>query len=201
MTDSGPSGIQATIVGNPTLVANQQGNASTAYSFGSGNRIVLTDSVWDTIFSVSGSGGFSMSAWVRPTAYADDEAMTIVGQAYGSSMFWGIAQNGYTILRMDDSSKTAYSSTAVPLNEWHHLVVTYDAGAGRPATYYINGVFDGTVPVSDGTIVSHSHLYIGYQQRTDSGANSPFYGSISDVHIYNKVLTPQEVNYLYSSTK
>ena len=200
-SDSGLYGVNGTVSGSVSPVENQRGESNAAYTFGSGNFIVLSNAVWDGVFNATGPDGFSIGAWVRITAAPSDEAMTILGQHYSSSAFWGIRATGQAILRMDDSDKGAVSNTVVPHGQWQYLTVTYTAGTDRIATYYLNGDLDGSIFVSDGSASEHGNLYIGYQGRTDSGANSPFYGAISDVSLYNKVLSADEVRYLYEATK
>lgn len=197
--DSGLYGKDGAVVGSPQSVANQQGAPNAAYEFASGRYVTMTDSFWGTQFDIS-SGGFTLAAWVKVSSYPG-QRMTIIGQDYSSSMFFGIVSSGRLLFRMDDSLDSAVSNTPLPVNEWVHVAVSYDRDASGLARYYVNGVQDGSVTVSDLYIDQNGRLSIARQTRTGSGADSPFSGSISDVHWYKRVLTSNEVLGLYDATK
>lgn len=83
--------------------------------------------------------------------------------------------------------------TNLNLNQWYHMVGTYD---GTEAKMYINGQ-EATVTVGNsniGTIASSgSYLRIG------NWGSEIFKGKIDDVHIYDRALTPEEIQEIYSS--
>lgn len=201
LNDSGLYGVNGTAVGAPTLTANQRGEANAAYTISSGNYINLTNDVWETPFSADHPNAFSVSAWIRPSGYASGEAMPVVAQAYSTSMYVGLKSDGRLQLRMDDSDKNASASTAIPLNEWHHVIVTYQTANSREVVYYLDGEYDGTHVNSDGTTSPDDNLYIGRQNRSGAGSDMEFKGAISDVRIFNKVLSADEARYLYEVTK
>jgi len=86
-----------------------------------------------------------------------------------------------------------YANTAVPLNTWTHIAVTYN---GTYIQYYFNGNPDGSY-VKTGTFSSSSNtLSIG--KRYDGFL---FNGSISDVRIYDRALDEDEIRTLYLGTE
>lgn len=196
--DVGLYGMSGSLVGSPASTANQRGLAGSALTFGSGKYVSLNDAFWADQFNGL-TGGFAFSAWVRLTAYPGAR-MTIIGQNYSSSAVFGIMNNGRLFFRMDDSANTTGSS-AIPLNEWTHVAVSYDAGAGGVTTLYINGQQDGQYTQTDTIIDQNASLSIGWQTRQGSGADDPFTGSISDVSWYKRTLTASEVTGLYEDTK
>ena len=197
-TDIGLYGVSGSFVGSPTASANQKGIATSALTFGSGNYVSLNNSLWADQFNGL-TGGFAFSAWVRLTAYPGAR-MTIIGQNYSSSAVFGIMNNGRLFFRMDDSANSTGTS-AIPLNQWTHVAVSYDAGAGGVTTLYINGVQDGQYTQTDTIIDQNTSLSIGWQTRQGTGADDPFTGAISDVSWYKRTLTASEVAGLYEDTK
>lgn len=196
--DKGYYNKPGTVTGDPVLVANQRGEANAAYEFGAGKYISMTDSFWSTQFAI-GSGGFTLSAWVNVSSHPG-QRMTIIGQDYSSSMYFGIVSSGRLSFRLDDSVETL-SNTALPLNQWVHVAVVYDRDAGGVATYYLNGAPDGSFTLSDLAIDANGRLNIGRQTRVGSGADSPFTGSISDVSWYKKSLSASEISQLFTATQ
>lgn len=196
--DVGLYGISGSFVGSPTASANQKGTTDSALSFGSGNYVSLNDALWADQFNGL-TGGFAFSAWIRLSAYPGAR-MTIIGQNYSSSAVFGIMNNGRLFFRMDDSANSTGNSV-IPLNQWTHVAVSYDAGTGGVTTVYINGVQDGQYTQTDTIIDQNTSLSIGWQTRQGTGADDPFTGSISDVSWYKRTLNASEVAGLYEDTK
>ena len=105
-------------------------------------------------------------------------------------------------------------------NQWYHLALVYD---GTTFTFYVNGVAkssgtdSGFVPngnVPPGGAASYNYNYntspglrrraaadMVLGQRVDDAFN-PFSGVIDDVAVYNKALTPQQVqNHFLNSVR
>ena len=77
------------------------------------------------------------------------------------------------------------STTALSPGQWYHVAVVDNAGS---VTFYLDGVPDGTgstVLTYDANAVGSDHL--------DEALN----GSIDDVRVYDRALSPSEVEYLY----
>jgi hypothetical protein len=79
------------------------------------------------------------------------------------------------------------SISAVPLNQWSHLVITYDRSNVR---FYINGNLDNTAPLSVSLGKTISPVTIGCDI---AGSLEWFQGSIDDVRIYNRALSSEQV--------
>ena len=90
--------------------------------------------------------------------------------------------------------RDTYRSTVLQSGRWYHVAATYDGSMWR---LYLNGLQDGLRSES-GTLLSGSNpFYIGAQ-----GIGSfPFSGSVDDVHIYRRALSPQEIAAIYNATK
>lgn len=77
----------------------------------------------------------------------------------------------------------------LPLNEWHHLAVTYD---GRQSTLYVDGVEKGSSPQEVDT--AHETYIVGRNLSTQNF----FDGLIDEVAVYNRPLTAEEIKTLFT---
>ncbi|MHA2329511.1 MAG: LamG-like jellyroll fold domain-containing protein, partial [Candidatus Hodarchaeales archaeon] len=88
-------------------------------------------------------------------------------------------------------------SSAVPADQWTHVVGTYDNNQNL-VRLYINGTLVSSAN-ADGDISSSSggNLLLGYQgwQASD---NYTLDGSMDEVRIYNRALSPAEIRQLYN---
>lgn len=83
---------------------------------------------------------------------------------------------------------------AVTDNNWHHIVCTRQGDVGK---IYIDGELDKQGTVSAGSVNSISDIVIG-----NFGDNMPTFeitGNIDEVGIWNKVLTEEDITYLYNN--
>ncbi len=91
-----------------------------------------------------------------------------------------------------DNVRSAFSNTAVPINAWSFVALTYN---GTNSTFYLNGVADGITGIAPPTLVT-GHGFIG-----GGAADSFFNGTIDELRIYNRSLSPSEISTLYNTTK
>ena len=130
------------------------------------------------------------------------------GQSYGHIISGGSTSNqsagkglGIAVRNSDDilyiwqTGGSVFSTTTLPENEWSHVALTNNAGAAK---LYLNGqvVFTTTLPAlnfdsSGNAIDIGEYFYNG---------NHHFYGSISQVRIFNNDLSSLEITQLYDET-
>ena len=96
----------------------------------------------------------------------------------------------------DVANSTADESLVIPTNEWTHIAVTYDADA-KTVIIYINGknmletTLDCGVVNWGQTMTDEGNgFWIGHSYNRDRWLE----GNISEVRIWNKVLTSAEIN-------
>jgi len=101
------------------------------------------------------------------------------------------------------SSTPTYNPTNIPisLNQIYQIVSTYNGNSMR---IYVNGVESGTGLAQSGSIETNTQqLTIGvrFNNRGGSGADSFFSGRIYNNKIYNRALSPSEVQQNYNALK
>lgn len=89
---------------------------------------------------------------------------------------------------------TIMSPEIFSLNEWHHVVMTYD---DYEMALYLDAKLQGRVSKN-----FHSHFLAGDSVMVGSSANAKnsryLNGNVDDISIYNKVLSPEEINDLFN---
>ena len=146
---------------------------------------------------VSYDDAFSFAVWVYPTA-TDGVILSRAGSGDQGEMGWGLyLEDGKVRFNMStrvlDDGVAAETVGDVALNQWQHVVATYD-GSKNPdgIQVYLDGRPQALAPlnnlVGNRLNVRRFPLRIGA-----SGSDKPrFEGRLDDVRIYAGVLTPTE---------
>ena len=79
-----------------------------------------------------------------------------------------------------------YGPTALPMNTWTHLALTYD---GATLRLYVNGVQVSSLAQTGSLPTSTNPLQIG----GDSIYGQYFQGTIDEIRIYNRALSASEI--------
>ncbi len=152
-------------------------------------------------------GPLSISAWINPRSMGERDEGMILGK-YGNGgefrlefKFAG-GSNALMFARNYDGTpnilRQITANNAITMNTWQHVAVTWDgSGSSANIKIYVNGVETGyQSPLNGGgTMISDtdSDFTIGNQ----STLIRAFDGSIDDVRLYNRVLSPQEISDIY----
>jgi hypothetical protein len=165
-----------------TLTEDRLGNENEAMSFnGSGDYVSLNSSIIP-------ENEFTISAWVMRSG--SGYSMIIDQYQAGSpGRFAFRVGDTNTLMLAFFSSATQYyyANTVLPLNTWIHAAATRDHN--NEVKIYFNGNLDITPFISDYSIIQSINTGIGgpYQYHN---------GSISDVRIYNRALSEEEIRLL-----
>jgi type II secretory pathway pseudopilin PulG len=193
--DSSGNGNNGTYSGGVTL--NQQsilsdGNAAATFDGSSGYvEIPYNASLNPPIFSIE--------AWVKPTTtgtylYVAGTLRTTLVTPITGYRLARLADGRWMFSIGDGTSDPSIYATSTAVNEYVHLIGTYD---GARLRFYKNGVLEST---SAGTLTLSQNttkpLRIGAPPETSSNF---FNGTIDDVAIYNRALTAEEVEEHYLS--
>ncbi|TDD58956.1 hypothetical protein E1263_16855 [Kribbella antibiotica] len=160
---------------------------------GAPNRATAADPVVDT------SQNFTIAAWVRPTVLQDVGVVALTGtQAYGGLLRFTRATNRWAFIQNVSDSSTAdqarVDSLAPPvLNVWTHLMGVYDA-ANKQMTLYVNGRPQGTTTFAHAPWKATGTTEVG--SYTVGAANGVLQGSVDNVEIWPRTVSPAEANLL-----
>ena len=196
--DLSRNGNNGTLVNGPT------------FNSGNGGSIVF-DGVDDRVsrnISIDTGQNFTVNAWIFPTLLGTTRR-AVVGNSYPFSgrVGWLFCTAGSSInntffmsIGADISFRNAAANT-LSLNTWQYITAIVSNGGGS-----ITLLKDGqatntaTVGLTTGTITYTSPQFnVGF--RDVSGTTDPYTGNISQVTIYNRALTQQEVLQNYNATK
>lgn len=138
---------------------------------------------------------FVVSAWVKPTSYAD----SVIASRYNGTSGWYLRMDSSGQVQLDGFNAAAANFSRVityqslPLNKWSHVAVQLDMSAFTATTTTSYVMFDGLdIPASvsrGGTnptsLVQAGNLEIG----STNGGTLPFPGKIAQVAIFNAKVT------------
>jgi hypothetical protein len=177
---------------------------------GTGNTGMVSGATWTTLgrnagaFSFDGvndlitvpdagsldlTSAFTLEAWVYPTATGGWRTVILKEQTNGLTYALYAREDvarpsGWVSIGNNDRSVVGPSALA--LNAWSHLVTTFD---GSTLHLYVNGVLvqstaaNGAAPISSGALRIGGNAIWGEY----------FKGRIDDVRIYNRALSPAEI--------
>ncbi len=149
--------------------------------------------------SLTMTTALSVEAWINPTAYSANGSIILnkegeyeVGLAPDGTLRWAVSNT---------APGWAWTSSGyvVPLNQWTHVAVTYDAGAGA-ASVYINGnlvqSISATGNIGD-TYPALNDLSIGTRQNSST---QHFQGLIDDVRVWDIARTQADIQSTMNQT-
>ena len=167
-------------------------------------------------FSAMATPALTVAAWIKtPPGFTEPGGAGLVARGYGrggEQYVLDLFDNGPRFFVRDTASNTyiARGDDAGPLGTngfhlnngaWAHLVGVLDPTVS-PALIklFVNGQFVTSSPAAPSFLGSTSDTTIGARQDSSiSGYSLPFTGEMDDVRIYNRALTPSDVQALYAS--
>ncbi len=199
-TDRSGQGNNGTRVGTTTPVVGRIGQAM-KFGPGGGNYIKTVD--------LDLSGNFAFSAWVKLNAVGSGQIIinkTLTNTNYPSYALYILSDNKVYCWFATANSPAGWgtpsgSAKTLTVGIWYHIACSHD---GTNIREYINGSMDANSPIArTGTAYnSPDNLWIG----ADNNSLTPFYdspinGVIDDVRVYNRALSPVEIQQLYRMGK
>ena len=100
----------------------------------------------------------------------------------------------FTVEDAAGTQVNANSGVSLSLNAWHFIVGTYD---GTTVSLYVDGQLAGTAPLTGPIQDNSSTTSIG-TKFADGTTFYSFNGRVDDVGIYNRALTPAELQAIYN---
>ncbi len=167
-----------------TSLMSAAGKIGTSLTFNA-----TTDKI-DTGSNFIGVSALTISAWIYPTGYGENNKGAIVNNI--KLRLWIDPTNDAIYFTSNGNLVQLKVENVIPLTTWTKVDVTRDAaGAGE---IYINSVLEGSGGTGTPTSESTSNVIIG---NANSGART-FDGRIDDVRIYGTVLTGNVIRAIYN---
>ncbi len=206
---------KCTTTGNPKITLGKVGNA---LEFSSGGYDHL---------QIEGIGNFdvhqpfSAALWINTTKKQIGKTQVLVGNAGDKNNFW----RGWDFY-LDDKNRLSFrlihalphnylhirSVDSIPLHQWTHVAFTYDGTGHLSNTHiYIDGeraetkvlyerLYKNTRTIGSGAQLEIDRaLRVGKSYRSFTGDNGIFLGSMDELRIYHKPLSPLEVSQMVGS--
>jgi hypothetical protein len=154
--------------------------ANGAYTFTNGQTVL-----GQTSANVpQGASARTLSLWVKTTAAPTSQSLFTYG-SFAAGKEFGLltsTNNAYFVGFNADLS----SAKNITDNAWHHVAATYD---GAQLSLYVDGVQVATKSI----VLNTTGTDFAIGQSISQPGREPFAGSLSDIRIYNRVLTAAEL--------
>jgi hypothetical protein len=190
----GASQFNLSIIGNTTLppvssagISGGDINNVTAYTF-SGSSALATDD-FDAYFASSPSQDISVSMWLNSSTIGTFRTSI---EMFSSLFLRGVGEYGISTF---NGAFSVNQNDVLRNSQWQHVSLVYNSQANT-LQFYLNGVLQSSTTTSTGTIFRYnSKTVIGGGTNGDGSVNPSKYfgGTIDEVYIFNRVLTPGEV--------
>jgi hypothetical protein len=176
------------------------GKVGQAFDFnGAGNNVRIPAS---PNLDVGTGNGLTVEAWVNP---ADQSQRPVVEWAINGDyavLLWANTLSSGSlyagIFGTDGSAHVIQSTSVLQSGTFQHVAVTYDKASGV-ARLLRNGVIVAESNFGTFTPRTGSDLYIGYRPAGSPAGPIPFLGQIDEVSIYNRALSPGELQAIYDA--
>ncbi|MFB6179867.1 MAG: LamG domain-containing protein [Halorientalis sp.] len=158
--------------------------------------------------STFGDSSFTVAAWAKVDAQADQGLRTIIARQTKSGTYtertfvlWFDVGNAYfgaetLASRLSDSGQTRTVTTDENYTDgdWHHVTMTVDGG--NEMKLYVDGIEQGSQSLSGDPFTGDAPTWLGQEPGRD---DRPLDGNVDDVQIFDRVLSPTEVDAIYSA--
>jgi hypothetical protein len=148
------------------------------------------------------TGSYSVSAWVKLNGTNDFYTVASQGGTNAASFYLQYSKsfNAWTFISPSSDSTNptsypaAYADKPPVLNTWTNLIGVFDTTSGaNTMTLYINGVAAKTTATNPTPWQAGGPLSIGASKLTGGSTSNFVNGAVSDVQVYNRTLTPNEI--------
>ena len=186
---------------NGTLV---NGTGYSGDNFGS----IVFDGIDDyvTVSSLPAFGDndpITIESWVN--ADTTTNVYQVISTAKATTTHWQLSFTGdptYNILWTFAGTSNSVGTTTLPsVGVWHHIVATYNGGDKTQLAswkVYVDGS-SSNIQLTGSTGAATNETTIGF--RTGGTSPNRFDGNIAQVQIYNRALTPQEIQQNFNATR
>ena len=161
-----------------------------------------TDSYWASL--IGGAAGsslpFSVSFWLYPTDLSQNQHIiwAVGNKAAAGRQINYYSTTGKLQVRIGPSFQAYNSGVTLTLNNWHHVVVTYE-GAGLSAPkIYVDGVITSTSTTTTSATIAEIATYGVSMGRNDGSLVNPSEEYLCDVAVWSEELDAADADILYN---
>lgn len=169
-----------------------------------GQRDVVTVKAADTaVFNFGKSSDFTVSFWLKTQdEYSPQTADTVIAARYPSALWFvalrpgpynGIYLRHYDGKRSIDVKPSANRLPMLTDRQWHHIVFTSDRDGA--AAVWIDGTKAGDASIAS---ISSAADFTHGSEFSIGASNNGFRGSLDDVALWNRMLSPTEIARLFN---
>ena len=201
--DSSDHGLDATLHADPLTAWNQAINEVT-FAPGVSLDVAEQEHLSTEAPAVRTDRSYSVAAWVRLDEVGHNST-AVAQNGDDHSAFYLSYQHTYDhdnwVMKLPPEDRTgasgwhrALSDHSPEFGRWTHVAATYDHTLGQ-ATLYVDGVDQGTIEIPEAWHASGPVMIGG--ARFEEEFSDPWAGDISDVHLYQGVLTAADIARVY----
>ena len=182
--------------------------SGTSFNATNGGAINFTGGYVSGSSQINTGQNFTVSVWMYPTALGTTRT-ALVGNSYNysSANGWFFSTAGFSVnntfflsIGTDQAYRVAAANT-LTVNQWHYLTAVCQNGGGSIDLYRNGNVitsYANSLQTVNTLTYTSAELNIGGRLSTNI---DPYAGSISQVQIYNRALSAQEVKQNYDALK
>ncbi|MEM9209004.1 MAG: LamG domain-containing protein, partial [Pseudomonadota bacterium] len=197
VADTGTAGLDGTVFGgaqNPQTapaIASNPGTCNYADFDGVDDYIEVADDA-----ALDMATAFSVGVWVNARSLPGSDLATIVSK--DTNYEFHINPSGQIFWWWNNASgdtRNMTSSASVTVGQWHHVTITYESGS---QVIYLDGTSVATQSYAEALTENSLPLFIGTDYTFISRA---WDGFLDEVNIFDRALSPSEVQTLMMETR
>jgi len=170
--------------GNAHSACYLQGNADSYLNLGSDSKLKPSEPVYK-------GTGFDNNPILYTRAAAGDD----FNDAYVITYHYNLRKLCCNTTLSENNATHLFPTTVSYLRQWYHVVITYD---NKYLSLYINGVLEGKAAKKfRSEFLEGDSVLIGMHYGTKN--KRFFQGSVDDIYIFNRVISPSEIKELYNA--
>ena len=195
--DESGNGNDGTVNG-AALTSDRFGNNNCAYEFDGINDYIIVNHQDELTLSNS---DYSISCWILVSAPGVEYQQSILSKRLATN-----SEMGYILLAQDGGPQIGYSvccgsdpqinSDTLIYLKWHNFSVTFD-NSGNITKAYMDGNLVNTSSLLNSPIFNTENLSFGVENDFLSAVEYFFNGKIDDIGIWQRELSPSEIQQLY----
>ena len=207
--DESGNNLDGNIIGSTELTNDRFGQAKSAYDFDYANASFgkQNDEIYVPYDNILNVDNITISVWVYPRQYywsgntGTSYSVVLTRWQFGTSNPSGLAWRMYfnsssvsCAISDGNTSTIAKDNSPLSLNNWHHIVMTYNS---QNVKLYVDGDLKSSTNTTrlintsgtSGISIGEAAQYNGYWHHVD--------GVIDDIGIWNRALSLEEVSKIY----